>query len=145
MPRGARGRSAHRKGASSRTAPTAPARTLTLEIESLASGGDGVARADGLVVFTPRTAPGDRLRASVTVNGRVGRGQMLELEQPGPSRVAPACPHYAAPDRCGGCQWQHVSLEAQRAAKQAMLRDAFQRIAKVEIPLPTSHGGDGGR
>lgn len=145
MPRGARGRSAHRKGASSRTAPTVPARTLTLEIESLASGGDGVARADGLVVFTPRTAPGDRLRASVTVNGRVGRGQMLELEEPGPSRVAPACPHYEVPDRCGGCQWQHVSLEAQRAAKQAMLRDAFQRIAKVEIPLPTIHGGDGWR
>lgn len=118
---------------------------LSVEVESLSTGGDGVGRHEGLVVFTPRSAPGDRIQASVEINGRVGRGQLLSVERPGPDRVEPSCAHYAPPDRCGGCQWQHVSLDAQRAAKQHIVQDAFQRIAKREIPLPPIHGGDGWR
>lgn len=114
----------------------------TLDIASLSAGGDGVARHDGLVVFTPRTAPGDRVSADVTVQGRVGRGRLLRVERAGPARVAPSCVHYEPPDRCGGCQWQHVDLAAQRDAKRAMVRDAFQRIAKREVPLPGIVGGD---
>ncbi|MBX3132883.1 MAG: class I SAM-dependent RNA methyltransferase [Gemmatimonadaceae bacterium] len=114
----------------------------TLDIASISAGGDGVARHDGLVVFTPRTAPGDRVVADVTVQGRVGRGRLLRVEREGPSRVAPSCAHYEAPDRCGGCQWQHVDLTVQRDAKRAMLRDAFQRIAKREIPLPRIHAAE---
>jgi 23S rRNA (uracil1939-C5)-methyltransferase len=119
--------------------------TAVLEIASLSAGGDGVARHEGLVVFTPRTAPGDRVRASVEVSGRIGRGHVLEVEEAGPSRVTPPCPHYVAPDQCGGCQWQHVDLVAQREAKRAMVRDAFARIAKREVPLPELMGGDGWR
>lgn len=114
----------------------------TLDIASISSGGDGVARHDGLVVFTPRTAPGDRVVAEVSVQGRVGRGRLLRVERHGPARVAAPCAHYEAPDRCGGCQWQHVDLAAQRDAKRTMLRDAFQRIAKREIPLPPIHAGE---
>lgn len=114
----------------------------TLDIASISAGGDGVARHEGLVVFTPRTAPGDRVVAEVTVQGRVGRGQLVRVEREGPSRVAPSCVHYETPDRCGGCQWQHVDIAAQRDAKRAMLRDAFQRIAKREIPLPPIHAGE---
>jgi len=55
----------------------------TLEINSLAAGGDGVARAEGLVVFTPRTAPGDVVRAEVAVNGRIGRGRLVSVDPPG--------------------------------------------------------------
>jgi 23S rRNA (uracil1939-C5)-methyltransferase len=118
---------------------------VTLEINSLAAGGDGVGRHEGLVVFTPRTAPGDRARVEVTVAGRVGRGALVELERSGDSRVEPRCAHYAAPDRCGGCQWQHVDLTAQREAKRTMVRDAFKRIAKREVPLPPIHAGAGWR
>lgn len=117
----------------------------TLDISSISAGGDGVARHEGLVVFTPRTAPGDRVVAEVTVQGRVGRGQLVRVEREGPSRVAPSCVHYETPDRCGGCQWQHVDIAAQRDAKRAMLRDAFQRIAKREIPLPPIHAGEAWR
>ncbi len=114
----------------------------TLDIASISAGGDGVARHEGLVVFTPRTAPGDRVVAEVRVQGRVGRGALRRIEREGPSRVSPRCAHYEAPDRCGGCQWQHVDLSVQRDAKRAMLRDAFQRIAKREIPLPAIHAGE---
>lgn len=120
--------------------------TLTrLTIGSLAAGGDGVARHDGLVVFIPRTAPGDEIDAEVRVDGRVGRGTLQRVVQPGPGRIAPACGHYAPPDRCGGCQLQHVSLEAQREAKRQMVVDAFARIAKRTVPLPAIHGGEGFR
>lgn len=113
----------------------------TLEVTGIAAGGDGVARLDGLVVFVPRTAPGDRVVADVRTEGRVGRGRLVEVGRPGPARITPACPHYPAPDRCGGCQLQHLTLEAQREAKRVMVRDAFQRIARREVPLPEICGG----
>lgn len=119
--------------------------TASLAIASLASGGDGVARHEGLVVFTPRTAPGDLVEADVRVEGRVGRGTLERVVRAGPGRVAPECAHYLAPDRCGGCQWQHVSLATQRAAKQQMVVDAFRRIAKRTVALPELHGGDAWR
>ena len=117
----------------------------TFEISGLAAGGDGVGRHDGLVVFTPRTAPGDRVRADVRVEGRVGRGTLQVVESPGPARIAARCAHYAPPDRCGGCQWQHVDIDAQRAAKALMVQDNFRRIAKREVALPIIIGGEAWR
>ncbi|MEY4608501.1 MAG: hypothetical protein RL625_718 [Gemmatimonadota bacterium] len=116
--------------------------TVTLAIASLAAGGDGVARSDGLVVFTPRTVPGDTVTVDLRVEGRVGRGTLLRVDQPSADRVAPTCAHYEAPDRCGGCQWQQVAIEAQRASKRQMVQDAFRRIAKREVPLPELVSGE---
>ena len=117
----------------------------TLDITAIAAGGDGVARHEGLVVFVPRTAPGDRARVRVQPKGRFARGTLVALEQPSPSRVAPPCVHYER-DRCGGCQLQHLSLAAQRAAKAQIVHDAFTRIAKRDVPLPEVRGaGDGWR
>ncbi len=118
---------------------------LSLDIAAVAAGGDGVARHEGLVVFVPRTAPGDRVRARVQTKGRFARGTLVAIESAGPSRVTPACPHYLR-DRCGGCQLQHLSLDAQRDAKASIVRDSFARIGKREVPLPQVHGaGDGWR
>ncbi len=111
----------------------------TLDISSIAAGGDGVARHEGMVVFVPHTAPGDRVRARLRAKGRFARGALISIEQPGPGRIAPACPHYER-DRCGGCQLQHLTLDAQRAAKAQMVQDAFARIGKRAVPLPTVLG-----
>ena len=116
-----------------------------LEITALAAGGDGVARHDGLVVFTPRTAPGDLVTAEVRIERRVGRGTLQSVDRPGTDRVAPVCAHYEAPDRCGGCQWQHVELAAQREAKRQMVVDAFKRIARRDVTRPEIVGGEGWR
>jgi 23S rRNA (uracil1939-C5)-methyltransferase len=118
------------------------ARTVSLEIASLAAGGDGVARADGLVVFTPRTVPGDQVTVDLRLEGRVGRGTLRRVDVPSADRVAPACAHYEAPDRCGGCQWQQVAIAAQREAKRQMVQDAFRRIAKREVPVPAIVAGE---
>jgi 23S rRNA (uracil1939-C5)-methyltransferase len=124
-----------RSGASAeRRAPL----TVSLDITSIAAGGDGVTRHDGMVVFVPRTAPGDRVRARVHAKGRFARGTLLDVEQAGPGRVTPACAHYGR-DRCGGCQLQHLTLDAQRHAKAHMVQDAFARIGKREVALPPVH------
>jgi 23S rRNA (uracil1939-C5)-methyltransferase len=115
--------------------------TVTVTIDRIAAGGDGVGRADGLVVFVPRTAPGDRVRVVLHRERRLARGRVIHVEQAGPDRVEPACPHYAA-DACGGCQLQHLSIDAQRRAKSGMIRDAFQRIARREVAEPeVRHAG----
>jgi 23S rRNA (uracil1939-C5)-methyltransferase len=108
---------------------------MTLDVESIAAGGDGVARHDGLVVFVPRTAPGDRIVARVTPQGRMGRGILDRIEHPSADRVTPACAHYER-DRCGGCQLQHLSLAAQHAAKREIIRDSMKRIGKRDVALP---------
>ncbi|MDH5234315.1 MAG: hypothetical protein OEW77_05095 [Gemmatimonadota bacterium] len=114
---------------------------VSLEVATIAAGGDGVGRHDGLVVFTPRSAPGDVIEAEVRVEGRVGRGRLVRVTRPGPARVDPHCAHYGEPDRCGGCQLQHLDIHAQREAKRVIVRDAFQRIARRDVALPEIRSG----
>jgi 23S rRNA (uracil1939-C5)-methyltransferase len=113
---------------------------MTLDIESVAAGGDGVARRDGMVVFVPRTAPGDRIVARVTPGRRFARGAVDRVEAAGPGRVTPECPHYER-DRCGGCQMQHVSLAAQHDAKRAIISDAMRRIGRRTMAAPELRAG----
>ena len=106
-----------------------------IDIDSIAAGGDGVGRMDGLVAFVPRTAPGDRAHIRYASSRRFARGELLRLLRESPSRTAPVCPHYGA-DRCGGCQLQHLEYAAQLDAKARIIQDAFARIARRDIPLP---------
>ncbi|MFO0074075.1 MAG: hypothetical protein ACK55A_18590, partial [Gemmatimonas sp.] len=68
-------------------------------------------------MFVPRTAPGDVVQVAYVTHARHGRGRVLQVLTPSPDRVAPECVHYER-DRCGGCQLQHLSLEAQRTARR---------------------------
>ena len=106
-----------------------------LAIDSIAAGGDGVGRADGFVVFVPRTAPGDIAEVEWSGKGRFGRGRVIALDAPSPVRVNPPCEHYVR-DRCGGCQLQHMSYAAQLDAKGAIVRDALERIGKRREAKP---------
>ena len=112
-----------------------------LTIHSIAAGGDGVARAEGFVVFVPRTAPGDRVRATLERRNRFARGTLVEVVDPSPQRVDPPCEHYRV-DRCGGCQLQHLDYDAQRDAKAGIIRDSLARIGKREIQLPQVRPSD---
>ena len=107
----------------------------SVEVESIAAGGDGVARAEGLVIFLPRTAPGDAGRARVSIKGRFGRGEMEVLDRPAAVRVDPPCEHYTR-DRCGGCQLQHMSYESQLSAKGRIIADSISRIGRREVSAP---------
>lgn len=112
-----------------------------VSIESIAAGGDGVARADGVVVFVPRAAPGDRARVRFETKKRFARGDIEEILIPSDTRVNPLCDHYRV-DRCGGCQVQHMRYDAQLEAKAAIIRDSLTRIGKRAVNAPTVEASD---
>ena len=107
---------------------------LELTIDSLAYGGNGVARLDGFVVFVRRGLPGDTVRARVTkVQRRHAEAVTEEVLVAGPQRVDAPCAHYPA---CGGCRFQDLAYDAQLAAKAQWVADSFQRLAGLpDAPL----------
>jgi 23S rRNA (uracil1939-C5)-methyltransferase len=107
-------------------------------IDSIAAGGDGVGRANGRVVFVPRSAPGDVGLIEMPDTGRFARAEFQEVRAPSPQRVQPSCAHFVI-DRCGGCQLQHIGYGAQLQAKARIVRDTMQRIGRREVPLPVVH------
>ena len=113
-------------------APVRRDEELELTIDRLAYGGNGVARLNGFVVFVRRGLPGDRVRARVTkVQRRHAEALMTEVLEPGAQRVDAPCAHYPA---CGGCRFQDLAYEAQVAAKEEQVADAFRRIGGFEAP-----------
>jgi len=121
-----------RRYAGPMAAPVTKGEELELDVESLAYGGNGVARLDGFVVFVRRGLPGDRVRARVTkVKRSHAEALATEVVVPGPTRVDAPCAHYPA---CGGCRFQDLAYEAQLAQKQMQVRDALQRLAGIPEP-----------
>lgn len=110
------------------------AQMISVEIESIAAGGDGVGRSNGLVVFVPRTAPGELVTARISGKGSFARGTLGTVARSSEDRVDPPCPHYTI-DRCGGCQIQHLAYPAQLRAKRRIVRDAIERIGKRKIDV----------
>ena len=115
--------------------------TGEVEIASIAAGGEGVGRTGGLVLFVPRTAPGDLARVSYRTGKRFAHARLESLVQSSGSRVEPACRHYVV-DRCGGCQLQHLAYDAQLDAKRGIIRDAIVRVAKRQASLPDVRESD---
>ena len=113
-----------------------PDGSLVLSIESVAAGGDGVAHdPGGRVVFVPRAAPGDRVRATVTEEHKsFARAQLDAVLEPGPGRVEPPCSLFTS-GACGGCQWQHMSAETQHAAKEAIVGAALRRLVDAGLAI----------
>ncbi len=106
-------------------------------IESLAAGGDGLGHlGDGMAVFVPRTAPGDRVRLErVRRRRRHAHALVGALVAGSPDRIEPRCPHFVN-DACGGCQWQHLPVEAQRRAKRRIVGDALRRLGHLPVEDP---------
>lgn len=106
---------------------------LTVQVDRLVYGAEGIGRVEGLAVFVKGGAPGETVRARVTRTHRRHIEATVEsVEIPSPHRVAPICGHYD--EGCGGCSWQHVAYEAQLAAKEAAVRDSLERIAGFSAP-----------
>ncbi|MBI2537487.1 MAG: class I SAM-dependent RNA methyltransferase [Gemmatimonadetes bacterium] len=108
-----------------------------VSIARIGAGGDGVGRLpDGMVVFVPRTAPGDEAEVEIVeTRKRHAYGRLRGLVRPGADRVEPECPHYTA-DRCGGCQLQHLTVPAQVQAKAGIVGEALRRIGRHELHDP---------
>jgi len=127
-----------------RRGPARPARTgpwlgreIELDVGPVAPGGHCVARHEGRVVFVRHALPGERVVALVTEDrgGGFCRADAVRVVAASPDRVEPPCPH-AGPGRCGGCDWQHASADAQRALKAAVVREQLTRLARLpDVPV----------
>src|SRR5437763_2241039 len=107
---------------------TRPSRgdVLELTIDSLAHGGNGVARRDGYVVFVAGAVPGDRVRAVVgKAKKAYADARTVEVVEPSPDRVPPVADHPGAP-------WQVLPYERQLAVKAEQVDDALKRIGRLE-------------
>lgn len=105
---------------------------IDVTTERLAYGGDAIARHDGLAIFVPYAAPRERLRVRITDRQKnFARGVIDRILEPSPSRREPPCQYFGD---CGGCQLQHISYEAQLEAKIGFVRDALERIGRVDWP-----------
>lgn len=99
---------------------------VTLEITALTSEGSGVARLDGMVVFTPFTAVGDVVEARIVKCLKSYCYAKIErIITPSKDRVENICPAFG---KCGGCTFRHISYEAELRAKDEIVRSAFERI-----------------
>src|SRR6188508_3332478 len=113
-------------------APLRKDQELDLRIDSLAYGGNGVARLNGFVVFVRRGLPGDTVHAKVTkVKRNHAEATALEVVEAGAPRVEAPCAHYPA---CGGCRFQDLAYEAQIAAKADQVADALRRLGGIADP-----------
>ena len=107
-------------------------KTLQVEIERILPGGVGLAHAEDLTLFVALAAPGDVVRIVIDrVQGKVGFASVVEIVKPSPVRVEPPCPYFG---RCGGCDFQQLTYEAQLNSKVEIIRDCLRRIARIESP-----------
>jgi 23S rRNA (uracil1939-C5)-methyltransferase len=104
---------------------------LTLDVESLAYGGKGVARKNGYVVFVAGALPGDRVTAEVTKAKRgYAEASTREILRESPDRVPPRCDHGGEP--CPGAPWQGLAYEEQLRHKQTQVEDSLVRLGGLE-------------
>jgi 23S rRNA (uracil1939-C5)-methyltransferase len=113
---------------------------ITLDITEMAHGGSAIGRASrGRTIFVPLTIPGEKVRAQiVSQKNKYAQAELVQVLQASPERVTPRCQHFAV---CGGCHFQHMSYEAQLAAKENVVRDQLARLgglkqANVQPVLP---------
>ncbi|MDY6905922.1 MAG: 23S rRNA (uracil(1939)-C(5))-methyltransferase RlmD [Thermodesulfobacteriota bacterium] len=112
---------------------------LTLEIETLAFGGMGIARVNGMAVFVTNAVPGDTVSARIVKKKKqYAEARVLEILNPSPHRTDPQCRFCGF---CGGCRLRILSYEKQLAYKHEQVRDALARIgavtdAVVHPPIP---------
>ena len=97
-----------------------------MQIDDIAFGGEGVGRVDGFVVFVPLVIEGETVEATITeVKKNFARAELEKVVTAAGSRIEPECKYFGD---CGGCQYQHMSYEAQLGMKQKQVADLFERI-----------------
>jgi len=114
---------------------------LDLTIDRVAFGGQGIAHADGLVIFVKGAIPGDKVNALIYKKKKAyAEARIQELLVPSPDRIKAPCPYFGI---CGGCQWQHVKYERQLEYKKEHVEEALSHIGslsgvKVHVPIPSN-------
>ncbi len=102
---------------------------LSLSIEKLVYGGDGLAHADGNTVFVPYVLPGEEVRANAkSKKKKLIWAELLEVTSPAKEREKAKCAHF---QKCGGCHYQHIPATEQLRLKKVILRETLSRLGGV--------------
>jgi len=105
---------------------------MIVDIERILPGGLGLAHAEGKTIFVALAAKGDRVRIQMDrEQGNVQFASITEIIKPGSERIEPPCPYFG---RCGGCDFQQMTYEAQLQAKGEIIKDCLHRIARIDLP-----------
>jgi len=103
---------------------------VEVEISSIAFGGRGIGKYDGITCFVENTMPGDKVTASLTrIKSNFLEAQLVEIISPSKDRCTPKCKYFGT---CGGCQLQFMPYEKQLELKEQQVKDAFERIGKIK-------------
>ncbi|MCX7657771.1 MAG: 23S rRNA (uracil(1939)-C(5))-methyltransferase RlmD [Oscillospiraceae bacterium] len=106
---------------------------IIVSVDGMTSEGNGVGRFEGMAVFIPFSAVGDVLKVHITkVQRTFAYGIIKEIITPSPDRIEPDCPVFG---KCGGCSFRHISYDAELLIKENIVRDAFKRIGKIDVPF----------
>jgi 23S rRNA (uracil1939-C5)-methyltransferase/tRNA (uracil-5-)-methyltransferase len=111
---------------------------VEVTVESLTNLGMGVARVDGWVVMVPFVIPGEVVKARIYRNFQnYSDADLVEVVKPSPDRVEPRCPLY---QKCGGCQYQHMTYARQLKEKTGHVEELMQKLGEIDHPVELSHG-----
>ena len=104
-------------------------------ITAMSSDGNGIAKIDGMVVFVPYTAVGDRLKVRIVkVQKNYSFGIIAEMLEPSKDRIEDHCPVY---QKCGGCSFRHLTYEAELRHKAEFVESNLRRLGGLNpVMLP---------
>ena len=103
---------------------------VTLTIEDIGTGGEGIGKVDGYTLFIKDAIIGDKIEAKIIkAKKSYGYARLERLIEPSVDRVSPVCP---VARQCGGCQIQEMSYEAQLKFKERLVEDNIKRIGKID-------------
>ena len=106
---------------------------IEVDIGSIANGGHFVARHNGQVIFVRHAIEGERAIVEITsISSKLARGDAISILTKSPDRVENPC-KYSGPGKCGGCDFLHIDFIEQVKYKEQVVRELFNRIAKMEI------------
>jgi tRNA/tmRNA/rRNA uracil-C5-methylase (TrmA/RlmC/RlmD family) len=115
---------------------------LQVTIEKVAHGGHFIARHDGAVIFVRHAIPGEKCTIQITSTGSsFNRADVVSVETPSEFRVKAPCT-FAHRNGCGGCDFQHISVDHQRTLKSDVIAEQFSRIAKMELRIDVEEVGE---
>ncbi len=104
---------------------------IILEITDVTAEGSGVGRYEGMAVFVPLTAVGDKAKVLILkVKKSYAYGKLLELLDASPYRIENDCPVFF---RCGGCVSRHISYEKECELKENHVKNCINRIGKIDL------------
>jgi tRNA/tmRNA/rRNA uracil-C5-methylase (TrmA/RlmC/RlmD family) len=120
---------------------------LTVDIEKIAHGGHFIARHESengkkAVIFVRHAIPGEKVEIEITsTSSNFIRADVINVISPSPDRVQAPCA-YSHRDGCGGCDFQHISISRQRTLKSEVIKEQFERIAKMDISVEVEEVGE---